>query len=171
MKLAKRTLALLMCAIMLVTSCIIVSAGAEDKATISVTGTVDVNEAVSYEKLSITSGQNGNTLTAVGLEFDPDDGYIPMVFSGYSGTSAVLKTQYNIATFGVSGYIADGGLSISDVDARNKVDKVTAAVTGNIVTFGASGAIVDSGYTVASDSDIAAMLTSVFGTVSGGGEG
>ncbi|MBO5914132.1 MAG: phosphodiester glycosidase family protein [Clostridia bacterium] len=159
MKLAKRTLALLMCAIMLVTSCIIVSAGAEDKATISVTGTVDVNEAVSYEKLSITSGQNGNTLTAVGLEFDPDDGYIPMVFSGYSGNSAVLKTQYNIATqkYGYevpaiingaffsmdSGTTTYGnyGTLVGIVISNGKIASAHAGYSDSVVAFGSDGSM------------------------------
>ena len=159
MKLAKRTLALLMCAIMLVTSCIIVSAGAEDKATISVTGTVDVNEAVSYEKLSITSGQNGNTLTAVGLEFDPDDGYIPMVFSGYSGTSAVLKTQYNIATqkYGYevpaiingaffsmdSGTVKYGnyGTLVGIAISNGKIASAHAGYSDSVVAFGTDGSM------------------------------
>lgn len=132
---------------------------------------------INLERLIDTYSAADNAINvsgyAIGLNLAADTTNILSV--EHDGLLAELKlesaTQYNIATFGVSGYIADGGLSISDVDARNKVDKVTAAVTGNIVTFGASGAIVDSGYTVASDSDIAAMLTSVFGTVSGGGEG
>ena len=159
MKLAKRTLALLMCAIMLVTSCIIVSAGAADKATISVTDTVDVNEAVSYENLSITSGQNGNTLTAVGLEFNPDDGYIPMVFSGYSGTSAVLKTQYNIATqkYGYevpaiingaffsmdSGTTTYGnyGTLVGIVISNGKIASAHAGYSDSVVAFGTDGSM------------------------------
>lgn len=94
------------------------------------------------------------------------------------GLLAELKlgtaTQDHFAVFGAGGYIADGGFSLADVDARGKVDKVTNATQGNIVTFGASGAVVDSGVTFASDTDINNILTNIFGassTGTGSGEG
>lgn len=135
---------------------------------------------VNLEKLVDTYTASDNAINisgySIGLNLAADATNILSIEN--DGLLAELKlgsaTQNNIATFGANGYIADGGLSISDVDARNKVDKVTSAVSGNIVTFGTSGAIVDSGYTFASDNDVSAMLTSVFGasaTTSGGGEG
>lgn len=44
--------------------------------------------------------------------------------------------------------------------------KVAGATQGNFAVFGANGAIVDSGFTVASDTDINTMLTTVFGASS-----
>lgn len=80
--------------------------------------------------------------------------------SGYSIGLNLSTIAGNFATIDNSGlYVGAGG---------GKVDKVTSAVAGNIVTFGASGAIIDSGYTIAGDSDINAMITGIFGTVSGG---
>lgn len=129
---------------------------------------------VNLEKLVDTYTASDNAINisgySIGLNLAADATNILSIEN--DGLLAELKlggaSQYNIATFDASGYIADGGLSIGDVDARNKVDKVTSAVTGNIVTFGTSGAIVDSGYTFASDTDVSNMLTGIFGTVSGG---
>lgn len=47
-----------------------------------------------------------------------------------------------------------------------KADKVTGATAGNIATLDANGNLVDSGVTFASDADVNAMLTGVFGASS-----
>ena len=159
MKLAKRTLALLMCVMMLVSSCIIINAAPEDKATITVGSTVNVNEDVSYTNLTITSGQNGNTVTGVAMEFDPADGYIPMVFSGYSGTSGTLKTQYEIATqkYGYevpgiingaffsmdSGNVTYGnyGTLVGIVISNGKIASAHAGYADSVVAFGSDGSM------------------------------
>ena len=46
---------------------------------------------------------------------------------------------------------------------NTKADKVTGATAGNIATLDANGNLVDSGVTFASDADVNAMITSVFG--------
>lgn len=53
-----------------------------------------------------------------------------------------------------------------NVDISGKMDKVTGATQGNIVTFGTGGTVTDSGLAVASDTDITAMITEVFGAAS-----
>ena len=159
MKFAKRILALLVCALMLASSCILVNAEPEDKATIAVDGTVDVNEDISYTNLTIKSGQNGNTVTGVSLEFNPEDGYIPMVFSGYSGTSAVLETQYKIATekYGYevpaiingaffsmdSGNVTYGnyGTLVGIVISNGKIASAHAGYSDSVVAFGSDGSM------------------------------
>lgn len=52
------------------------------------------------------------------------------------------------------------------IDFSGYVEKVAGATQGNIVTFGASGIIVDSNLAVASDAEITAMITEVFGAAS-----
>ena len=47
-----------------------------------------------------------------------------------------------------------------------KMDKVTSATQGNIVTFGADGTVADIGLAVATDTEITAMITEVFGAAS-----
>lgn len=51
-----------------------------------------------------------------------------------------------------------------NIDTSNKADKVTGATQGNIVVFGADGNIADTNLAVASDADITAMITEVFGS-------
>lgn len=116
-------------------------------------------------KISPTAG-NLLSVTANGLFVGSDDTKVDKVTSAVSG---------NVAVFGTSGALADGGFNIATING--KVDKVTSAVTGNFVIFGASGAIVDSGYGVATSADITALCDSIFGaaagdsdTTSGGGE-
>lgn len=53
-----------------------------------------------------------------------------------------------------------------NIDLSGKMDKVTGATQGNIVIFGANGAVTDSGFTVATDTEITAMITEVFGAAS-----
>ncbi len=159
MKLSKRILALLVCAVMLATSCIFVNADAEDKATVTVGSTVNINEDVSYTNLTIKSGQNGNTVTGVSMEFDPKDGYIPMVFSCYSGTSGKLKTQYDIATqkygYEVAGIIngaffsmdsgsvsyGNYGTLVGIVISNGKIASAHAGYTDSVVAFGTDGSM------------------------------
>lgn len=49
---------------------------------------------------------------------------------------------------------------------NTKADKVTGATAGNIATLDANGNLADSGVTFASDADVNAMLTNVFGASS-----
>lgn len=75
--------------------------------------------------------------------------------------------QGNLAIFGASGLIVDGGMSLADISdeiAGSKVDKVSNAVQGNLPVFGVSGAVVDSGVTFASDTDINNMIANVLGS-------
>lgn len=53
-----------------------------------------------------------------------------------------------------------------NVDISGKMDKVTGAVQGNIVVFGADGTSADIGLAVASDTEITAVITEVFGAAS-----
>lgn len=56
-----------------------------------------VNDDVSFQKYALTSGVNETTVDAVALMFDSKDGYIPMAFMGYAGTSATVEKHAQIA--------------------------------------------------------------------------
>ncbi len=112
MKFAKRLTAFVIVAVMLATSCMFVSAAT---ATVTVNGTYTVDTGVTYSKLTVKSGQNGNTVTGVSLEFDPDDGYFPMVFAPYAGSANVLADYYSVAT-GKYGYDVAGIINGSFFD-------------------------------------------------------
>lgn len=53
-----------------------------------------------------------------------------------------------------------------NIDISGKMDKVPGATQGNIATFGADGGVTDNDLTVASDTEITAMLNEVFGVAS-----
>ena len=99
MKLAKRTLALVICAMMLLSSFVFVNA-----ATASVTlGTATTKNITSggevvWKQFDVTGGNTGHTEEVNILEFNPADGYIPMVFQNVAGSCSKLSNQYNSAT-------------------------------------------------------------------------
>ncbi len=118
---------------------------------------------VPYEKFNLTSKVNGNTVAATALTFDPAQGYIPMAFSGYSGTSAVLSKQYQIATdkygYDVVGVIngsfftmdnpayqngieyGNYGTLNSYVVSNGKIATAHAGDSGEMVVFGSDGSM------------------------------
>ena len=99
MKFSKRLFALLVCAVMLATSCVFVNA-----ATASVTMTktngrnITSNGEVVWTEYSVYGGNTGHTEEVNILEFNPEDGYMPLVFQNYAGSVSKLSKQYNIAT-------------------------------------------------------------------------
>ncbi len=110
-----------------------------------------VTTGVSYAKYSVTSGQNGNTLACTTLTFNPANGYIPMSFQGYAGTSGVLSTQYSIATnkygYNVAGVINGSFFSmgspygtLSGINISNgKIAAAHLGWQGEVVAFGSDG--------------------------------
>ena len=74
---------------------------------------------------------------------------------GYSVSVKISATTGNLLE------LKNDGLFVGSDDS--KIDKVTNAVTGNFATWGTSGALIDSGVTFASDTDVNAMITEVFG--------
>ena len=55
----------------------------------------NVNENVTFQKYTLKSGVNETVVDAVALEFSTADGYIPMAFMGYAGTSATVSYNDN----------------------------------------------------------------------------
>ncbi|MBQ5837525.1 MAG: phosphodiester glycosidase family protein [Clostridia bacterium] len=151
MKLSKRLLAFLVCAVMIASSCIFVNAAPEDKATITTGETVNINEDVSYTKLTVKSGQNGNTVTGVSMTFDPKDGYFPMAFVRNAGSVGLLNRQYDTATTKY-GYDVIGAINGSFFGMNNGTlvgllisnGKISCAHTGyadSVVAFGTDGSM------------------------------
>ena len=146
MKFAKRLTALLIVAVMLISSCLFVNAA---KATVTVNSTHTVDTGVSYSKLTVKSGQNGNSVACVALEFNPADGYMPMVFAPYAGSANVLEDYYSVATtkygYDVAGIINGSffdmntsnllGLNISN----GRVSCAHSGYTGEVVAFDSNG--------------------------------
>ena len=101
MKTARRVLAVLL-TILLVASCTAAFALTrldESKYAFTKVGEqTNVNENVTFQKYTLKSGVNETVVDAVALEFSTADGYIPMAFMGYAGTSATVEKHYQIAT-------------------------------------------------------------------------
>ncbi len=112
-----------------------------------------VKTGVAYAKYNVTSKVNGNTLACTTLTFNPANGYIPMAFQGYAGTSGTLATQYSIATnkygYNVAGVINGAffsmgtpygtlsGLSISN----GKIVGAHLGYSDSVVAFGSDGSM------------------------------
>lgn len=66
----------------------------------------------------------------------------------------------------LAGLDSNGNLTDSGVAAANVMQKVASATAGHIATLNANGEVVDSGDTVATDSEVTAMLDTVWGAQS-----
>ncbi|MBP5231599.1 MAG: phosphodiester glycosidase family protein [Clostridia bacterium] len=133
MKLTKKTVAVLLSVLMILSVAATVAAAAGTYALTPSDGQHNINDDVTYQKFSLTSGErvivqykDGSgkdqeksilisematyqknypsatfkdiAVGAAAIEFDTNDGYIPMAFMGYAGTSATVEKQYQIAT-------------------------------------------------------------------------
>ncbi len=108
---------------------------------------VTVEDGVTYQYYTINSDFADRTETAVALEFDPADGYIPMAFSCYSGTSGVLSTQYSkaVAKYGydVVGVI-NGAFFSTDTSGLGNYGTLNGIVISNGKIASAHSGLVDS---------------------------
>ncbi|MBR6593755.1 MAG: phosphodiester glycosidase family protein [Clostridia bacterium] len=112
-----------------------------------------VKTGVSYAKYNVTSKVNGNTLACTTLTFNPANGYIPMAFQGYAGTSGTLATQYSIATnkygYSVAGIINGAFFSmgtpygtLSGMCVSNgKIVATHLGYSDQVVAFGSDGSV------------------------------
>jgi len=86
-----------------------------------------------------------------------------------AGDNSININGYNVsvkrsAATGNLIELKNDGLYVGSDDT--KADKVTGATAGNIATLDANGNLADSGVTFASDADVNAMITNVFGASS-----
>ena len=94
MKSVKRIFALLICVIMLASSCLFVNAAT---VSMSVKNSFSVVSGVSYAKYGVYGSQSGHTENCTVLEFNPNNGYIAMPFIAHAGSANVVATQYSTA--------------------------------------------------------------------------
>ncbi len=110
----------------------------------------EVSDNVFHTSYNITSGENGNKVTAQALEFDPADGYVPVVYAANAGWASLLKTHYDRASIERWGYepvgiingsffsMADGtlvGITITD----GRITCAHVGYTDEMVTFDSNG--------------------------------
>lgn len=115
MKSVKRISALILCVIMLASSCLFVNAAT---VSMSVKSSFDVVSGVSYAKYSVYGSQSKHTESCTVLEFDPDDGYIAMPFIARAGSADVVSTQYSTAV-NKYGYSVAGAINGSYFSTSN----------------------------------------------------
>ena len=159
----RRIVSFALCVLMLVSVCgTMIANAATYEYKLEKVGSEGTVDGAKYQKYSLTSGVNGNTVEAASMTFDPKDGLIPMAFSGYSGTHAKLSEQYRIAvekygydvvgvingsffSMGGEGY-GNYGTLIGDLISDGKVASAHAGWAGSVVAFGTDGSmnVVDS---------------------------
>ena len=121
------------------------NSGAED-------GRHEVSEKVYHESFDVTSTENGNTVSAQALTFNPADGYMPVVYAAYGGWASKLETHYAQAAeqrwgYDVVGIINGSFFSMEDGTLNGIIitdGRITCAHTGfsgDMVTFGKDGSM------------------------------
>ncbi len=121
MKSAKRFIALLVVAVMLVSSCVIANAA-------TTTSTVTLNKnnsdsktlsnSATYSTYSIYGSDSGKTSTSYVLEFDPENGAIPLAYAAYGGANLpYFSTHINRAI--EAGYHVIGAINGSFFNSSN----------------------------------------------------
>lgn len=112
-----------------------------------------VQNGVSYAKYNVTSKVNGYTLACTTLSFNPSNGFIPMVFSCYAGTSGTMATQYSVATskygYNVAGAVNGSFFSmgtpygtLTGMNISNgKITSAHIGCSGEVVAFGSDGSM------------------------------
>lgn len=110
----------------------------------------EIAENVYHESLSVTSTENGNTVSAQALTFHPADGYLPVVYATYAGWASTLDTHFEKAAEERWGYevvgvingsffsMTDGmltGITITD----GRITCAHTGFSGELVTFGRDG--------------------------------
>ncbi len=111
MKITKRFLALGLVVLMLFSTCVVANA-ASGSATLTKGSTYTIDNAVYYSTYTV-KGTSAST-TAHVLEFNPDDGYVPMAFTGAAGDVLSVSEQYAAAV--AQGYEVAGVINGSFFD-------------------------------------------------------
>jgi len=153
MKSVKRIFALLICVIMLASSCLFVNAAT---VSMSVKNSFSVVSGVSYAKYGVYGSQSGHTENCTVLEFNPNNGYIAMPFIAHAGSANVVATQYSTAV-SKYGYSVAGAINgsffgtanntlVGMVISNGRVMCTHQDYSGPVVTFDSDGKmkIVDS---------------------------
>lgn len=131
MKITKKIIALVLAFVMLVLPCIPAKAAS---VSMSYSTGHAVNSGVQYSQYTTYGSSSGHSETTSVLEFHPDDGYIPMAFAAWSGSTAQLSSTYTQA---VNRY----GYEVAGVINGSFFDMETGMLTG----IDGGGAILASG--------------------------
>ena len=97
MKSSKKIVALLMTALMLLATSVTALASANVTLTKSESKSFSVVDGVDYAQYSVYGSSSGHTENVHILEFNPEDGYVPMSFAKYAGWTSTLESHYNAA--------------------------------------------------------------------------
>ena len=145
MKLAKRTFALAMCAIMLISCCVFSTSASASVSMTKVDGhNITSGGEVVWSEYSVYGGNTRHTEKADILEFNPSKGYMPMVFTKYAGSVTRLPDQFNDAQ-NKYGYEVAGIINGSYFDTA----------TGNLIGMIISNGRIMCGHNAYSDSVVA----------------
>ncbi len=125
MKITKRALALLICVIMLASSCVFANAAT---VSMSVSKSFSVTSGVDYAKYNVYGSQSKHTEACTVLEFSPNQ-YMAVPFIGYAGSASLLAEHYNRAV-NTFGYEVAGVINGSFFGTAND------ALIGHIITNG-----------------------------------
>ena len=121
MKTTKRIAALFLAAIMFASVLVLPSSAATATLTqVGATSNVTSDGAVKYSKYNVYGSQSKHTEEVDILQFNPNDGYLPMAFSAYSGSVSLLDAHYSMAT-NKYGYEVAGIINGSFFELRRAV--------------------------------------------------
>lgn len=110
----------------------------------------EIAKNVYHESFPVTSTENGNTVEAQSLTFNPADGYLPVVYATYAGWPSTLDVHFEKAAEERWGYdvvgvingsffsMTDGmltGITITD----GRITCAHTGFSGELVTFGTDG--------------------------------
>ena len=147
MKLTKKIIALAMATMLVVSLYRPVEASAY--ASMTYNSGYSVVTGVNYSNYTVYGSVSGHSETATVLEFNPNDGYIPMAFAANAGSTDVLSTQYSTA---VSKY----GYEVAGVINGSYFDMETGTMTGMLIS-GGKISCADIGYTYGNLTNVVAF--------------
>ena len=136
----------------------------------------DINNAVKFGALKSLAQRTKTELTALDEKYSTAFRSMSVAnntvsfFTSTDASGTAADNSININGYNVNVKIsaaANNSITLRNdglhVDISGKADKVANATAGNLAGLDANGNITDSGVTFASDNDVNAMLTEVFG--------
>ena len=126
-----------------------VTALASSTVSMSSSDSYSVVDGVEYSSYNVSGSSSGHSEEAHVLQFNPEDGYVPMAFAAYAGSCSTLATQYDIA---VNKY----GYEVAGVINGSYFDMETGTLTGMLIS-GGKVSCADIGYTIGNKTNVVAF--------------